>query len=195
MKKIITFAAVFAVLGTSGMAQAQSTGGQQAKFIRPITLSVWKAMNFGTFVPGVGGGTVTVVHDNASGSTQTPAGYTGSVQKAGTQGPQEQPMDFKMTGEPNMLFTLSSSNPTEITLTGPGGHTMLLNPFFPPFVIQAGNTGPAGTGIGARGVGAITVQFDATGSAWTSEGGTLNVSGRQAPGLYTASWTETISYQ
>ncbi|HEY3875619.1 MAG TPA: DUF4402 domain-containing protein [Candidatus Kapabacteria bacterium] len=201
MKKvfIVLCALAFSGIATIGMAQSTATanGTSSATLIKPLTLSVWKAMNFGTFVPGPTGGTVTVVHDNVSGGTNSPAGYTGSVSKAGTQGPQEQPMDFKMTGQANFLVNLSTTNPTTITLTKVGDitKTMVLNPFFPPFVIQAGSTGPVGSGIGARGVGpSILIQLDLNGQAWTSEGGTLNVHANQSPGTYQASWTETVAY-
>ncbi len=129
MKKIITFAAVFAVLGTSGIVMAQNVGGQKCKFIRPIGIQAVNdeagaTINFGVIVPNGVGGSIHVNHDNY------PSGY-GTAGGAGAimlthDAPAAHAADFRVTGEPNYVYKVTTSNPMTLTLSD-GSATMQLS--------------------------------------------------------------------
>jgi hypothetical protein len=135
-----------------------------AKVVAPLTLTSYGDMNFGSVIPHSSlDGWVALNPDGTRTSSNAMIGNTAGVS----------PATFGITAEPGS--TVAVTVPSEITLTGPGGNTLLLN------FISTNFPGNVGT-INNSGVETVRV------------GGYLRLPGGAQTGNYSGLLGVTIAY-
>lgn len=184
IRRVFARLAAVALLGAGPLlpcaAQASDTATADAgaEILPPVVFTGPGDMDFGTVTVDATPGTV--VLSAAAASTCTTTGgliHSGDCQAA------------RFEGDVTFLFLLRVQQPpgNQITLTGPGGATMLLNNF---------TFGP-GAGVWDLGqAGAehrfLIVNFNGLFSFYL--GGTLNVAANQSPGRYTGTLQLELNY-
>ncbi len=121
MKRIITFLTVLILFGASGILRAQNTGGQKSKFIRPIGITPVQdaygaTLNFGVIVPNkTQGGVLYIGRDGSWLSPGAPGVLSGgaTVLNFADDRPKAHAADWNVTGEPNYLYQVTTSNPND----------------------------------------------------------------------------------
>jgi len=200
--KNIATLAVIVLFGFGGQLRAQNTastnGYSKGNIVVPITLRMVAPMNFGSFIPPStpGTGNVNVSHDPSV------RGVSGGVTVAGTQGATEAPSDWVVTGQPNFLYAISYGGLTPpggafpssftMTLTSTTDNTQHMTLAFAGIDVTTG--GATGFGNHVSSQNPVPAQLNATGNGAYSQGGVLFVPHGQAPGLYSGTWTETVTY-
>ena len=136
------------------------------------------AMDFGNIFPTTAGGTVVI-----SASATPPCSVTGGL---GRSGPCKSPI-FNGTAFFQADVRVQRPAGNAITLTGPGGATMVVDTFT---FSSTGLTAYLGTtGANSR------FRVDATDGTYTFYvGGTLHVAANQVPGIYNGSFQVRITY-
>ncbi|MCC6926774.1 DUF4402 domain-containing protein [Novosphingobium sp.] len=183
---IRAFCALLALaLGTllAAPAQAQNVvqASAEAVVVSPLSLVRVDDLNFGQIVARPTPGTVTM--DVNTGACTV----TGAIVHAGTC----QYAQFAGMGARRM--TVRFQVPNSITVTGPGGATMLINNITlgtaPDLTFIGGN----GNGLGN---GNRRYRIDSpTGMFMFRVAGRLNVGANQAPGVYNGTFPVTVQYQ
>ena len=158
-----------------------ASAGARATVVEPLGLVKIQDLVFGRIAARPMAGTVTV---NPNTGTCT---ITGPILRVG----QCQYAEFAGFGV--RRFTVRIAIPTTITLTGPGGATMVANTITlgtaPGLVYIGGN----GNGLGN---GNRRYQITSNTGIFTMRvGGRLNVGANQAPGVYTGTFNVTVNYQ
>jgi hypothetical protein len=174
--KIFALGLVLAGFGVNANAQVNATGTSNAKILKPITISVGSALEFGSMAEKTAGdgGTCTVsTSGGRSSSTLNLAVLTGATPSAGA---------FTVTGEPE--YTYAVTLPSTITITKVSStETMTVGTLLAK--CGAGGTDShTATGTLAAGTGTQTFTV----------GGTLTVTGSQAQGAYTGTYQVTVAY-
>ncbi|MBL3555309.1 MULTISPECIES: DUF4402 domain-containing protein [Marinobacter] len=129
-----------------------------------MTIQNSQELSFGSFVAG-SGGTVTI---STSGARSATGGVLLIPSSAGAAA------QFTVAGDANATYTIQLPGNDFVKLAGPGVD-MTINDF---------TSSPSGTGG----------QLDAGGSQTLSIGGTLFISGDQAPGDYSGTFSVTVDY-
>lgn len=166
LKKLISFAVIFAGITTAAFAQASATSNASATIVGPIGITNTTAMNFGNIaVSGVAG---TVV--------MTPAGVrsvTGGCTLPAVTGSPAAAV-FNVTGAANYTYVITL--PAAATTITSGANNM---------TVDTWTSTPSGTGT-----------LSAGGSQTLTVGATLNVAGGQAAGTYVSGtpFTVTVNY-
>lgn len=175
---------VLLVLASIGLLQAQpasakqrvtTSGVAQAIIVTRLSLVKTQDLDFGQLIAGTAAGTVTLAPDGVRSST-------GGVRLAGSDG---HPASFSGLGRQNQSVTLSVNSNTGTLRRVGGTETMR----FDTFVI--GSTPQAQLTI-------VPLAFRisaANGQFAFPVGATLRVGARQAPGIYSGTFTLTINYQ
>ncbi|MFC3099897.1 DUF4402 domain-containing protein [Altererythrobacter lauratis] len=165
MKKIaIVAAASAAVLSVPALAapgnQSTADGAATAEVVAPLTLThvAGATLNFGTFVPGTVGGSVTVSRAGNGTAGGDVTLMPGSVEAADS---------FTVAGDAGRRFSI---------VTGAGT------------VTSGGNTMDFTTDARANHT------LDSSGAASFTVGGTLTVGANQPAGVYTGSYSVTVTY-
>jgi hypothetical protein len=200
VKRNIGLTVVLLLLGFAGQLQAQNTGGNKAKFIKPISLTITKQMNFGSIIPPTSGsGQVWVSHDPNAQRGTGPVNPT----FPGSQGATPEPVDFLVTGEPSYSFTATNGGLTldgnnfKLILTSTTNANDHMTMHFAgiysetgggtiPFAYNSGLPNPVLTLSAAN--------ANPSGQSTFSIGGYVDVAHGQHPGVYTGSWFETVAY-
>lgn len=155
---------------------ASTTGAAQAAIVEPLALLKLQDLRFGRMAVSPTAGTVTV-NPNTGACT-----VTGGVISTGSCGYAE----FGGQGVRRMRVRIQL--PTTITLTGPGGATMVANNLTlglaPDLTQLPGAPGNPRYEI-ASNSGIFTFRV----------GARLNVGANQAPGIYTGTFAVTVQYQ
>ena len=134
-----------------------------AHAVRPITITMIQNLDFGNVGSSLTSGTVVI--DPVTG-TKTVTG--GAMDLGGVH----TTAIFSITGEKNIIFTITL--PSQITMTAPGGGTA---------VVDAFTSSPSGFGI-----------FNQQGQATVIVGARLNTSGVMVEGPYTVPFSITVAY-
>lgn len=169
-----------ALLAPPALAQT-GTGTAQVTIVEPLGLVKIEDLNFGKVAATAAPGRVLV--DPNTGTCSV----TGAVSSGGG-------CQFAEFGGMGVRrFTLRIQIPTTVTLTGPGGATMLADTFTlgtsPDLVFIGGN----GNGLGA---GNRRYQISSPTGIFTFRlGGRLNVGANQTPGVYNGTFNVTVQYQ
>lgn len=165
MKKIAIVAAASAVmLSVPALAapgnQSTADGAATAEVVAPLTLThdAGATLNFGTFVPGTTGGTVTVTRAGNGTAGGDVTLMPGSIEAADS---------FSVAGDAGRRFSI---------VTGAGS-------------VTSGSDSMAFT-TDAR----ANHTLDASGAATFTVGGELTVGANQAAGVYTGSYSVTVTY-
>lgn len=164
--------------GLSSPAQAERvtvTGRAEAVVVTRLSLLKTDDLNFGKIVAGTTAGTVTV----------TPAGTrtaSGGTRLAGTGA---QPAAFAGYGFANQTVSISVNSNTPVVRRVGGTETMQ----FDTFIIGSTPTAQLTTAPLAFRIASTTGMFA------FPVGATLRVGARQVPGIYTGSFTVTLTYQ
>lgn len=151
------------------------TGRAEAVIVTRLSLLKTDDLNFGKIVAGTTAGTVTV----------SPAGTrtaTGGTRLAGTGA---QPAAFAGYGFANQTVSISVNSNTPVVRRVGGTETMQ----FDTFIIGSTPTAQLTTAPLAFRIASTTGMFA------FPVGATLRVGARQAPGIYTGSFTVTLTYQ
>jgi spore coat protein U-like protein len=181
------FCALTALAGASLMAVPAQAGGVQASsnaqatVVAPLSLIKIQDLRFGRIVARTTAGTVTVNPDTGVCTVTGPILETGGCQFA------------QFAGMGTRRMTLRMQIPTTVTLTGPGGATMVADTFtlgLSPDLTYIGGNGH-GLGNGNR---RYTINPN-SGIFTFRIGGRLNVGANQASGVYTGSFSVTVQYQ
>ncbi len=160
---------IFTLCGRLGVAQssAASTAHSSATIIQGLTISTTSNLHFGAMIPGVMGGTATV---SAAGARSA----TGSIILLISSNFPAAAASFNLIGQPNLAYTVTLPTTATLTLQG-GSSTITLGSF---------TSNPASSSsLSSTGGGTLTV------------GGTVTVSASQANGVYSGTFTVTLSYQ
>lgn len=166
LRKLISFAIIFAGITTATLAQASATATATATIVGPIGITNTANMNFGNVAVGAVAGTVVLTPAavrSATGGVTLPA-VTGTVAAAA----------FNVTGA--AAYTYAITLPAAATTITSGANTMTVNTW---------TSTPSGTGtLSAGGSQALTV------------GATLNVGASQPAGTYVSGtpFTVTVNY-
>jgi hypothetical protein len=166
MKRLISFAIIFAGITTAALAQVSATATATATIVGPIGITNTANMNFGNVAVSNVAGTVVMTPAavrSVTGGCTLPA-ITGTV-AAGA---------FNVTGAAS--YTYAITLPAAATTITSGANTMTVNTW---------TSNPSGTGtLSAGGSQALTV------------GATLNVGASQAAGTYVSGtpFTVTVNY-
>lgn len=174
--------ALFTLTGTAASAQvATAQGSATAAIVTPLTLIKVQDLNFGRIAALPTAGTVTV--DVNTGVCST----TGGLAQQGTC----QFAEFAGMGVRRM--TVRIQVPTSITITGPGGASMLVNTITLGTSPDLSYIGGNGNGLGN---GNRRYQINSNTGLFTMRvAGRLNVGANQAPGVYAGSFPVTVQYQ
>lgn len=165
LKKLISFAVIFAGITTAAFAQtATATSNAAAVIIAPLSITNTAGLHFGTIMRSATAGTVSIATD---GTRSSLGGVTLSA-----LAPVHSVATFDLEGESGneVLITL----PASTTITN-GTQTMTVD----NFVSDPDDANPVTLG------GAATV---------LSVGATLNVAAGQASGAYTGTFDVTVNY-
>jgi hypothetical protein len=166
LKRLLTFAIIFAGITTAALAQVSATATATATIVGPIGITNTANMNFGNVAVSNVAGTVVMTPAavrSVTGGCTLPA-ITGTV-AAGA---------FNVTGAAS--YTYAITLPAAATTITSGANTMTVNTW---------TSNPSGTGtLSAGGSQALTV------------GATLNVGASQAAGTYVSGtpFTVTVNY-
>ena len=170
MKK--SFFACLSLLGlfiiSSPADAVNATGTAKAIVVGELKISQTRALDFGTFSPGLSGGTVAVTGNGSDVSVPTTTTTTGSVTSlVGGAYP-----IFTITGDANRLVNFT--RPGTATLTKSGGSATMLATFS----------------------GSPSIQFNisALGFYLVGLNATLTVAGSQESGTYNGTYTVTANY-
>jgi len=166
LKKLVSFALIFAGITTAAFAQASATSNASATIVGPIGITNTTAMNFGNVAVSAVAGTVVMTPAGVrsiTGGCTLPA-ITGSPAAAA----------FSVTGAAN--YTYAITLPGAATTITSGGNTM---------TVDAWSSTPNGAGT-----------LSAGGSQTLTVGATLNVAGSQPAGTYVSGtpFTVTVNY-
>jgi spore coat protein U-like protein len=159
---------------------ATGTGSSSAVVVEPLSLIKVQDLSFGKIVPRPTAGTVTVNEDTGA------CTVTGAIMQVGSC----RTAQFTGMGRRNMTvrFTL----PSTVTLTSPGGATMIADTLTvgsAPDVTYIGGNGN-GNGAGNR-----RYRINPPSGIFTFRvGARLNVGANQAPGIYTGTFNVTVQY-
>lgn len=166
------------------VAQAQvatAQGSATAVVVAPLSLVKVQDLNFGRVAARPTAGTVTV-DVNSGGCT-----VTGGLIHQGTC----QFAEFAGLGTRRMRVRIQI--PTTVTITGPGGATMLVDTMTlgtqPDLTFLGGNGNGLGNGNRRYEINSPTGIFT------FRVGGRLNVGANQAPGVYSGTFPVTVQYQ
>ena len=171
-------ALVFAAFAVAQPAQAQDNDNAFARgeILAPILVGNEGDMDFGDITPQGTNGTVVLTPAATAVCTTT-----GTIIRTGTCSA------ARFEGDVGGFFLLRVTKPVggQITLTGPGGATMLVNNF----------TFGAGPGMLTLGSNATEQRYLLwTGAFTVYVGGRLNVAGNQQPGVYNGTFTLSFNY-
>lgn len=159
-----------------------ATGGAQAVIVEPLALLKIRDLRFGRMAASAAAGTVTV-NPNTGACT-----VTGGVISAGGCGYGE----FGGQGVRRMRVRIQM--PTTITLTGPGGASMVADTLtlgIAPDLVQV-----PGPGNGNGNGGGPRYEIASNSGIFTFRvGGRLNVGANQTPGVYSGTFAVTVIYQ
>ncbi len=156
---------IFLVAGIHSASNAStSTATVTANIVRTISITNLNNMVFGDISASSSSGTVIV---NASGSRSATGGATINTAVSGG------PATFEVIGDTNAVYSISL--PSAVTLTTPGGDTILVNGF----------TSNPDTG---------SALLDASGKQTISVGSALNTSAFQPFGAYSGIMSVTVNY-
>jgi Domain of unknown function (DUF4402) len=160
---------------------ARTTGTSSAVVVAPLALIKVQDLRFGKIVPRPTAGTVTVNPDTGA------CTITGTIMQVGTCG------FAQFTGMGIRSMTLRIHIPTTVTLSTPGGATMVADSLTlglsPDLTFLNGN----GNGIG-NGNRRYAIN-PASGIFSVRIGARLNVGAAQTPGIYTGNFDVTVQYQ
>jgi hypothetical protein len=169
-----------ALSATSAQAQV-ANGTAQAVIVEPLGLVKIADLRFGRMAVSSTAGTVTV--DPNTGA----CAVTGGVVSAGGCG------FAQFGGQGVRRMRLRIQVPTTITLTGPGGATMVANTITLGTAPELQYIGGNGNGLGN---GNRRYEITSNTGIFTFRiGGRLNVGANQAPGVYTGTFNVTVQYQ
>jgi hypothetical protein len=167
--KVFTVASIsiFSAASSDSFAQQMATDGADAhaSIVTPISITKVDDMNFGNIAVNASGGSVAL-------PTSGPRNTTGGVtlpSTAGTIGA----ASFTVSGQPGYVYSITL--PASITIADNAAHTMTINNLVSQPSVVAGGT--------LSGGGTQTLYV----------GGTLAVSGSQAPGSYSTTTPFDVS--
>jgi hypothetical protein len=160
-----------ALLASAGAQAATQTGTSRAVALRPITLVNATPLDFGSIVPGVTNGTVTI-NARTGVRTRTVVTLVGSTFSRA---------QFVAAGTVGRVVTLTVNAPT-IVLTS-GVNTMAIN------TLRVSANGGAVRTFGQN------YTIPATGVITYNVGGRLNVTANKPAGLYNGTFALTLNYQ
>jgi uncharacterized protein DUF4402 len=146
---------------------ASASAHASATIIQGMSITNTASLRFGAMIPGNSGGT----------STVTPAGVrtaTGSIVLISSSSFPSSSASFALIGAPNLAYTITL--PTSLTLNQQGGSNTILLAAFTSSPSQSGSLSSAGTGT-------------------VNVGGTVTITSGQAAGIYSGTFTVTLSYQ
>ncbi len=178
MKNTFKVLAALAVLGITGTATAQNTattpGSATGNLIKPVAIYAGPnepngpgtGLNFGNIVSAAVSGTVAINPNGTVDYSGDPTAQPGS--QAGTTTAQT----WEVTGQPTYSYNISA----------PGAVTYGASPAW------GGMTFTPGTIPGSP------IVIPGNGESFLTQGGSLSIPANQPTGTYTASWTETASY-
>ena len=174
--------ALAALLSSPAQAQtATAQGSATAVIVTPLTLVKVQDLNFGRIVARPTAGTVTVDVNTGACTMTGITIHQGACQFA----------EFAGMGARRM--TVRFQIPTNVTLTGPAGATMLVDKM--TLGTQPGLTFLGGNGNGL-GNGNRRYSIDSNSGIFTFRvAGRLNVGANQRAGVYTGSFNVTVQYQ
>ncbi len=159
---------------------ATGSGTSSATVVEPLSLIKVRDLNFGKIVPRPTAGTVTV---NASTGACT---VTGAIMQVGTCSTAQ----FAGVGRRNL--TVRFQLPGTVTLSGPGGATMIADTLTvgpaPDLTFIGGNGNGLGNGNRRYRINSPTGIFT------FQVGARLNVGANQAPGIYSGTFNVTVQY-
>jgi spore coat protein U-like protein len=159
---------------------ATGSGTSSAVVVEPLSLIKVQDLSFGKIVPRPTAGTVTVNADTGA------CAITGVIMQVGTC----RTAQFTGMGRRNM--TVRFALPNTVTLTSPGGATMIADTLTigsAPDVTYLGGNGN-GNGNGNR-----RYRINPPSGIFTFRvGARLNVGANQAPGIYTGTFNVTVQY-
>lgn len=160
-----------------------ATGTAQAVIVEPIGLVKVQDLRFGRIAASATAGTITVNADTGACTA------SGGVSSAGGCG------FAQFAGQGTRRLTVRIQLPASVSLTGPGGATMVADTITlgasPDLVFLGGN----GNGNGNAG-GNPRYQISSNSGIFTFRlGGRLNVAARQRPGQYSGTFPVTVQYQ
>jgi len=166
LKRLLTFAIIFAGITTATLAQVSATATASATIVGPIGITNTANMNFGNVAVSNVAGTVVMTPAavrSTTGGCTLPA-ITGTVAAAA----------FNVTGAAS--YTYAITLPAAATTITSGGNTM---------TVDTWTSTPSGTGT-----------LSAGGSQTLTVGATLNVGASQAAGTYVSGtpFTVTVNY-
>jgi spore coat protein U-like protein len=160
---------------------ATTTASAQATVVAPLTLIKVTDLNFGRVAARPTAGTVTVNPNTGACTVTGGLIHQGACQYA----------EFAGMGTKKM--TVRIQVPTSITLTGPGGATMLVNNIALGTAPELQFIGGNGNGLG-NGNRRYEIVSN-TGIFTFRVAGRLNVGANQAPGTYTGTFQVVAQYQ
>jgi hypothetical protein len=174
--------AFFTLTGTAATAQvATAQGSATAAVVTPLTLVKVEDLNFGRIAAQPTAGTVTVGVNGGGCTTTGAVVHQGACQYA----------EFAGMGVRRMRVRIQI--PTSVTITGPGGATMLVDTMTlgtqPDLTFMGGNGNGLGNGNRRYEINSPTGIFT------FRVGGRLNVGANQAPGVYNGTFPVTVQYQ
>ncbi len=191
---IVAFVAALAFAGSAhAQNSASATATANADVVCPIAIThitgVDAELNFGRLVGGGSAGTVTVPDLSLS------ATYTGGCSPfSGSGGTGTiSPAHFVIYAQQG--FAISIVGPNTVTISS-GTHTMQIAMFFPAASSYVGevNSTVGGNNMSIYTMNGTHLTGDCSVRRGLDLGGVLSVSAGQAPGIYTGSFTEVVSY-
>lgn len=174
--------ALSVLLSPAAQAQvATATGSSTAVVVAPLSLVKVQDLNFGRIAARPTAGTVTV-NVNTGGCTVT----GGLIHQGACQ-------FAEFAGQGTRRMRVRIQIPTTVTITGPGGATMLVDTMTlgtaPDLVFIGGNGNGLGNGNRRYEITSPTGIFT------FRVAGRLNVGANQAPGVYSGTFPVTVQYQ
>jgi hypothetical protein len=170
------------IMASPAMAKevATGSGSSNAVVVEPLSLIKVADLSFGKIVPRPTAGTVRVNEDTGA------CVVTGAIMQVGTC----RVAQFTGMGRRNM--TVRFALPSTVTLTGPGGATMIADTLTigtAPDITYIGGNGN-GNGNGNR-----RYRINPPSGIFSFRvGARLNVGANQAPGIYTGTFNVTVQY-
>jgi hypothetical protein len=175
-------AALVCMVATPAAAKEVATGSgtSSAVVVEPLSLIKVRDLSFGKIVPRPTAGTVTVNADTGA------CVVTGTIMQVGTC----QVAQFTGMGRRNM--TVRFALPGTVTLTGPGGATMIADTLTIGSAPDVSFLGGNGNGVGN---GNRRYRINPPSGIFSFRvGARLNVGANQAPGIYTGTFNVTVQY-
>lgn len=163
----VTLVCMNAVRFAAAQGGVSSTASATTTIIQGMSVTNTSSLRFGAMIPGALGGTSTVAPNGSRSATGTITLLTSSSFPSSAA-------SFNLLGAPNLAYTITL--PTSVILTRQGGSDTIL--------LAAFTSSPAASG-----------SLSSTGSGTLSVGGTITITGSQAAGLYSGSFTVTLAYQ